>query len=112
MADPLRGAGAGAVSARPQDHPQATSAPLLKKDDGKIDWARSAHEIYNRIRGFTPWPGAFTTFRVNTYHLVAQPVSNQISATPSLDPGTLRDAKAFWACPCNPGKLAALLGSC
>src|SRR5260370_1353549 len=72
MADTLRGAGAGTVSARPQDHTQATSAPLLKKDDGKIDWARSPHEIYHRIHAFTPWPAAFTTFRGHTYHLVAE----------------------------------------
>src|SRR6266571_5425008 len=112
MAETLRGVGAGTISAKPQDHAQATSAPLLKKDDGKIDWARSAHEIYNRIRAFTPWPGAFTTFRGNTYHLVAESVSNQISAAPSLVPGTLRIVKDFWASPGTPAKPAALLVSC
>src|SRR6266567_4408531 len=69
MAETLRGVGAGTISAKPQDHAQATSAPMLKKDDGKIDWARPGHEVYNRMRAFTPWPGAFTTFRGNTYHL-------------------------------------------
>ncbi len=112
MAETLRGVGAGTISAKPQDHAQATSAPLLKKDDGKIDWARPAHEIYNRMRAFTPWPGVFTTFRGNTYHLVAEPVSNQISTAPSLVPGTLRIVKDFWASPGTPGKPAALLVSC
>src|SRR6266704_2497109 len=112
MAETLRGVGAGTISAKPQDHAQATSAPLLKKDDGKIDWARPGHEIYNRMRAFTPWPGAFTTFRGNTYHLVAESVSNQISAAPSLVPGTLRIVKDFWASPGTPAKPAALLVSC
>src|SRR6266581_5466175 len=112
MAETLRGVGAGTISAVPQDHAQATSAPLLKKDDGKIDWARPGHEIYNRMRAFTPWPGAFTTFRGNTYHLVAESVSNQISAAPSLVPGTLRIVKDFWASPGTPAKPAALLVSC
>jgi methionyl-tRNA formyltransferase len=45
---------------RPQDHTQATLAPLLKKEDGLIDWTRPAVEIANRIRGLAPWPGAYT----------------------------------------------------
>lgn len=48
---------------RPQDHNQATLAPILKKEDGRIDFQRTAQEIQNRLRGFQPWPGAFTTFR-------------------------------------------------
>lgn len=46
-----------------QDEAAASYAPILKKEDGLIDWNRSAQEIYNRLRGFTPWPGAYTTFR-------------------------------------------------
>jgi methionyl-tRNA formyltransferase len=44
---------------RPQDHSQATLAPLLKKEDGMIDWTLPATAIANRIRGLTPWPGAY-----------------------------------------------------
>ena len=43
-----------------QDHSRATMAPLLKKEDGVIDWTQSATEIANRIRGLSPWPGSFT----------------------------------------------------
>ena len=43
-----------------QDHDKATYAPPLKKEDGKIDWQRSALDIHNQIRGTLPWPGAFT----------------------------------------------------
>lgn len=46
-----------------QNAGEATYAPILKKEDGLIDWARPARQIYNRMRGFTPWPGAYTTFR-------------------------------------------------
>ncbi|HXG30767.1 MAG TPA: methionyl-tRNA formyltransferase [Thermodesulfobacteriota bacterium] len=45
----------------PQDHSQATYAPMLKKEDGKIDWRKTAEEIRNLIRGTLPWPGAYTT---------------------------------------------------
>ncbi|OGQ23197.1 MAG: methionyl-tRNA formyltransferase [Deltaproteobacteria bacterium RIFCSPLOWO2_02_FULL_44_10] len=50
----------GAAPRKPQHHSEATSAPILNKEDGKIDWTLSAEEIYNRVRAFTPWPGAFT----------------------------------------------------
>ena len=53
----------GEVPATPQDNSQATLAPPLKKEDGRIDWFLPAPKIYNRIRGLQPWPGAFTTFR-------------------------------------------------
>ncbi|MDP2981036.1 MAG: methionyl-tRNA formyltransferase, partial [Candidatus Omnitrophota bacterium] len=43
-----------------QDDSKATYAPKLKKEDGLVDWAKSADEIYNRIRAFAPWPGCFT----------------------------------------------------
>lgn len=50
----------GALEAQPQDESLATYAPPLKKEDGRIDWTRSAEEIYNLMRGVTPWPGAYT----------------------------------------------------
>lgn len=51
---------AGTLVPQVQDHAQATMAPLLKKEDGAIDWALSATAIANRVRGLTPWPGAYT----------------------------------------------------
>lgn len=59
----LRGLEAGTITPQPQDHARSTLAPVLKKEDGRIDFQRPAHEIVNRLRGFQPWPGAFTTFR-------------------------------------------------
>jgi len=50
---------AGKIEPKPQDESQASFAPLLKKDDGKIDWQKSAEQIWRQIRAFNPWPGAF-----------------------------------------------------
>jgi len=47
----------------PQDNALATLAPMLKKEDGRIDWNWPASKIHNRMRGFDPWPGAYSTFR-------------------------------------------------
>lgn len=51
---------AGTLTACQQDHAQATMAPLLKKEDGLIDWRLDAQSLNNRIRGLAPWPGAYT----------------------------------------------------
>jgi len=59
----VRGLQAGAIHARQQDHAHATLAPILKKADGLIDFSRPATEILNRMRGFQPWPGAYSRFR-------------------------------------------------
>jgi methionyl-tRNA formyltransferase len=75
MLQTLRGLMAENLVPRPQDSDQATYAPLLKKEDGRIDWTRPAQEIYNRMRGFAPWPGAYTSFRGQTCHLWAEPFS-------------------------------------
>ena len=59
----LAGLKNGSISARPQDNSKATLAPILKREDGLIDFARTAVDTWNRLRGFQPWPGAFTRFR-------------------------------------------------
>src|SRR6266478_4394107 len=63
MVETLHGLKSGTIHPKPQDNSQATLAPLLKKEDGRIDFHQPAPEIVNRIRGFQPWPGAFTSFR-------------------------------------------------
>lgn len=50
----------GEIEAKAQDEPKATYTKVLKKEDGKIDWSKSAGEIEKQIRAFYPWPGAFT----------------------------------------------------
>jgi methionyl-tRNA formyltransferase len=53
----------GAAKPEKQRNDEASLAPILKKEDGLVDWQRNASEIYNRWRGFNPWPGAYTVFR-------------------------------------------------
>ena len=63
MVETLQGLEKGTVFPQPQDHGKASLAPILRKEDGRIDFGLSAIEILNRLRGFQPWPGAYTTFR-------------------------------------------------
>ena len=65
----LAGLAAGSIVPRKQDDAQATLAPLLKKEDGAIDWTAAALAIHNRVRGLQPWPGARTSFRGAPLHL-------------------------------------------
>jgi methionyl-tRNA formyltransferase len=69
MVETLQGLMLHAILARPQNHSQATLAPILRKEDGRIDFSRSPVEICNRLRGLQPWPGAYTTFRGKSLHL-------------------------------------------
>src|SRR5260370_9666368 len=68
MAETLRGLAAGTIASKPQNHAQASYAPLLKREDGRIDWKRAALEIYNRMRWFAPWPGTDTAFHGQNCH--------------------------------------------
>ena len=63
MVETLVGLEAGEVAPQKQDDSLATSAPMLTRDDGRVDPSRAAQSIYNRWRGFQPWPGAWTTVR-------------------------------------------------
>jgi methionyl-tRNA formyltransferase len=63
VVETLAGLASGSIHPQPQNHEGATFAPLLDREDGHIDFAkRTATELYNRWRGFQPWPGAFTTY--------------------------------------------------
>jgi methionyl-tRNA formyltransferase len=63
MVETLAGLETGSIKPVPQDHTQASLARILEREDAQVDFARPALEIYNRWRGFQPWPGAFTFFR-------------------------------------------------
>jgi len=69
MITTLAGLKNGTITPRPQADAQATLAPILKREDGLIDFSRTAMDTWNRLRGFQPWPGAFTCFRGKTLHL-------------------------------------------
>jgi len=65
----LDGLQRGAITPVPQNSAEATHAPLLKKEDGLIDWLQPAAAIHNRVRGLQPWPGASTSFRDGALHI-------------------------------------------
>lgn len=76
---------AGHHTPRPQDPALATYAPVLKKEDGRVNWSLDARPIANRVRGFDPWPGVYTTFRGHLLHLRrVRPIDG-----PAAEPGTL-----------------------
>jgi methionyl-tRNA formyltransferase len=86
VVETLRGFEAGSIHPEPQDHSKATLAPLLTKEDGVIDFTRSASEICNRLRGFQPWPGAYTTLRGKQLRVHAAHVAE---AARGFEPGQL-----------------------
>jgi methionyl-tRNA formyltransferase len=63
MRETLEGLEAGTIQPIPQDNARASLAPILQREDALVDFTRSAAAIYNRWRGFQPWPGAYTFFR-------------------------------------------------
>ena len=69
LVETMRGLEAGAIRPEPQDNAQASLAPILKKEDGLIDWSAPARLIFNRSRGFLPWPGTYTYFRGQLFHV-------------------------------------------
>jgi methionyl-tRNA formyltransferase len=82
MVETLRGLQTGQVRPTPQDHSRATLTSILKKEDGRMDFARSARDLFNRLRGFQPWPGAFTTFKGKTLQVHrAQPMHHTVKMT-------------------------------
>jgi methionyl-tRNA formyltransferase len=97
LVETLRGLEAGTIRPVPQDHARATLAPILKKEDGKMDFRRSALDIYNRWRGFQPWPGAFSRFRDKNLKIVN---TRPAEGAPHLAPGELRviGEKLFAGC--------------
>jgi methionyl-tRNA formyltransferase len=83
LVETLEGLAAGRITPRKQDPALATYAPLLKKEDGLIDWTQPAHAIHCRIRGFQPWPGCYTPFRGQKLHIWrARVVENAAAGAP------------------------------
>jgi methionyl-tRNA formyltransferase len=73
------------LTPRPQSNQDATFAPMLRKEDGLIDWSHSAVVIERRVRGFQPWPNAYTTFNAKGLTIWrAEPIE---SPTPNATPG-------------------------
>lgn len=71
----------GKLTPAPQDDSRATVTSMLSRDDGQIDWTKSATEIYNVYRGLTPWPGVWTTWQGKRLKLLSiQPTETTLRA--------------------------------
>ena len=97
MVETLAGLAAGTLAGRKQDEAQTTLAPILTREDGAIDFARTARQIYDRWRGFQPWPGAHTLLRgkkliVHRMH---------VGPESGIGPGVLRVAGEEMAAGCG-----------
>jgi methionyl-tRNA formyltransferase len=92
----------GTLQPSAQDHSQATLAPILKKENGIIEWFNPAQAIHNQVRAFNPWPGTVTRFRDTTCKILKTIVS---SGKTECEPGTLLlEKRKLLAC-CGNGTL-------
>ena len=74
------------IAPEPQKHALASYCRLLTRDDGRVNWQNTAHEIYNQFRGLTPWPGVWTTWDNQRLKLHAIQIANR----PSNHPGEVQ----------------------
>jgi methionyl-tRNA formyltransferase len=99
MMETLRELDAGRIVPRKQDASKATLAPILTRDDGRMDCTRPAMTVYNRWRGFQPWPGAWTMLggKKLTVHRM---LPTEVRGARGSEPGTLlvEEGTMFAAC--------------
>jgi methionyl-tRNA formyltransferase len=102
MVETLAGLEAGSIAAQKQDDAQASFAPILTRDDAMVDFTRTAREIYNRWRGFQPWPGAYTFLSGKrlSLNVVAPGLDDD---GPASEPGTLLIDGEFCVVACGKG---------
>jgi methionyl-tRNA formyltransferase len=84
LLETVDGLATGTVRPQPQDHSRATTARLLTKEDGRIDWMLPADAIARRVRAFHPWPGAFTTFEGRTVKVLRARPSGPAGDAPGV----------------------------
>lgn len=91
LVETLAGLEAGTIPLRRQDHSHATLAPILTRDDGRMKpRERPAAEVYNRFRGFSPWPGAWEIFRGKRFLVHEMASLLEVGSEEALAPGELR----------------------
>lgn len=89
-----------------QNDLEATLAPILKREDGEVNWEMSAQEIYNRLRGFTPFPGCYTSFAGRRLEIVGAEVETGVPRPAEIGPGIVLDvAKESVTVACGEGTI-------
>jgi methionyl-tRNA formyltransferase len=92
LIETLNGLVGGSIIPEKQDPALATYAPIIRKEDGRIDWNAPAGAIHNLVRGMQPWPGAHTTFRGQLFHVwISRAAERDMPG--DAPPGTLRSAR-------------------
>src|SRR5262245_66529774 len=91
LIEALSGLERGEIGPAPQNDAEATLAPILKREDGEVDWAMTATEIFNRLRGFTPFPGCYTFFNGHRLEIVKARPEPEID-TDKFEPGVVCEA--------------------
>ena len=99
----------GEITPQAQDSAGATLAPLLKKEHGRIDWALTASKIYNPMRAFAPWPGAYTKLRGQSCHVWGRPAIGATAASTEA-PGTIVPSSSAIYVVCGAGTCLELEG--
>jgi methionyl-tRNA formyltransferase len=99
LLETLEQIGAGTEHRERQNDAEATLAPILKKENGRIDWTMTAQQIHNRLRGFTPWPGVYSSFRGHQMNVLRARPEESLA----LAPGALKMGKRrlFAGCGAN-----------
>jgi methionyl-tRNA formyltransferase len=97
----LAGIGSGSLRATPQNHSQASLAPMIQKADGFIDWKSEARTIHNRVRAFNPWPGSWTRFRGVSCRILKSRVGKTVEG--KSYPGQISVTKGTVSVACGDG---------
>jgi len=82
---------AGKIKPKPQDHSRAIFTKIIKKEDGKIDWNKSAEEIERQIRALNPWPGTHTEIKNSKLKILEADPSTTLGASKKIGEVFLRD---------------------
>jgi len=105
MVETLTGLQAGTITPIPQEHNRATLAPILKREDGLIDFSRTAATTLNRLRGFQPWPGAYTFFHGKKLAVLEAKIAERVK----LGPGAVNVENGRLLVGCGQGTALELL---
>jgi methionyl-tRNA formyltransferase len=107
MVETLQGLERGVIVPKKQDDSLATLAPILTREDGRVDFTRPAREIYNRWRAFQPWPGAWTTIAQRKLALAR--IAPADGPERGSDPGTVTVERQRVLAACAPGSAIELI---
>jgi methionyl-tRNA formyltransferase len=103
IVETLHGIASGSLQPTPQDDSKASKAPILRKEDGLINWTWSAAKIYNRLRGFDPWPGIYTGWQGRKLAILAAQPLQQSPFLAGETPGTAHLTRQDFLVACGEG---------